>query len=187
MLFKRREKPTRWERVRLGLWPRVSWRRSTRYHMKRILRLSGRPSTVALGTAIGTFASFTPFLGFHILIALALAWPLRGNLAAAAIGTFVGNPVSYPFIWAGTYEVGHVILHGFGRAPPEQLGHTLAEMPLREIIPVIQPMAVGAVPLGLTAGLVVYAVVYQAVGAYRDERRKRFAARREPGCREAPP
>jgi uncharacterized protein (DUF2062 family) len=105
MLFRRRKKATQWERFKVWLWPRVSWRRSVLYFVKRTLRLSGSPHAIALGCAVGAFAAFTPFLGLHIVIAVVIAWLLRGNLIAGAVGTFIGNPLSFPFIWAGTYEV----------------------------------------------------------------------------------
>ena len=49
MLFRRREEPGYWERFKLWLWPRVSWRRSALYYLKRILRLSGTPYAIAHG------------------------------------------------------------------------------------------------------------------------------------------
>ena len=51
--------------------------------------------------------SITPFIGFHLIITFALAWLLRGNMIAGVIaGTCFGNPVTYPFIWASTYQLG---------------------------------------------------------------------------------
>ena len=66
MLFRRREEPGYWERFKLWLWPRVSWRRSALYYLKRILRLSGTPYAIAMGAAVGAAVAFTPFLGFHL-------------------------------------------------------------------------------------------------------------------------
>ena len=42
-------------------------------------------------------------------------------------------------------------------------------------------MTVGAIPLGLAAGAIVYLIVYKAVLAYREGRRQRFAGRRPAG------
>ena len=60
-----------------------------------------------MGAAVGVFVSFTPFLGFHLLITFALAWLLGANMIAGAIATSIGNPLTFPFIWASTYQVGH--------------------------------------------------------------------------------
>ena len=91
MLFRRRSHISLAERVRVWLWPRRSWRRSGSYHLKRLLRLSGSPYSIAMGCAAGAFASFTPLMGFHIILSGAIAWCLRGNLIAAAIGTIMGT------------------------------------------------------------------------------------------------
>jgi uncharacterized protein (DUF2062 family) len=176
MLFRRRHKERFGERVRLWLWPRVSWRRSGLYFIKRTTRLSGTPHAIAIGSASGVFVAFTPFIGFHIMIALAIAWLLRGNLIAGALSTFVGNPATYPFIWAANYEIGRTML-GSGGAAPERLGQDLAHQSLQRILPMIEPMFLGSIPLGLVAGCIAYFVVYKAVLAYRAARRERLAGK----------
>lgn len=179
MLFRKRQRSTGLQRFRLWLWPRVSWRRSGLYYLKRVLRLSGTPYAIGMGTAVGAATAFTPLLGFHVLLAFALAWLLRGNMIAGAIGTCVGNPVTYPFIWAGTYEIGQLIMRGASSAAPERLGHDLLHKSFDQILPLIQPMLIGSIPLGLAAGCLVYFVVYKAVSAYQESRRERFAGRRQ--------
>jgi uncharacterized protein len=174
MLFKRRRTQGRWEQLKLWLWPRVSWRRSLSYYTKRILRLSGTPRSIAMGTAAGVAISFTPLLGLHVLLALGIAWLLRGNLVAAGLGTFVGNPLTFPFIWAGTYQLGHMMLHGAPKAAPAGLEHDLLHRSIAEILPLIKPMLVGAVPSGLIAGTIAYLVVYKTVAAYQESRRSRL-------------
>lgn len=178
MLFRRREKTSQWDRVRVWLWPRVSWRRSALYFVKRTLRLSGTPHAIALGCAVGAFAAFTPFLGLHFVIAVVIAWLLRGNLIAGAVGTFVGNPLSFPLIWAGTYEVGQLILRGGGTGAPELLTEASAGLSFQQILPLLQPMLIGSIPLGLAAACLVYFMVHKAVLAYRSARRVRFIGRR---------
>lgn len=102
MLFKRREKVNFWKGVIESFWPRRSFWRSTKYFTKRTLRLSGSPHAIAAGIAAGVFASFLPFIGFHLVTAALVAWCVRGNLIASALGTAVGNPFTFPFIWAAT-------------------------------------------------------------------------------------
>jgi uncharacterized protein (DUF2062 family) len=177
MLFRRREKATQWERFKLWLWPRVSWRRSALYFAKRTLRLSGTPHAIALGCAVGAFASFTPFLGLHFIIAVVIAWLLRGNLIAGALGTFVGNPLSFPLIWVGTYEVGQLILRGGSTGTPDLLAEASAGLSFQELLPLVQPMFVGSIPLGLAAGCLIYFIVHRAVIAYRKGRSARFTGK----------
>lgn len=176
MLFRRRTSQTFAERFRTAVWPRHSWSRSTRYFIKRVLRLSGSPHAVAAGVAAGVFASFTPFIGFHFIIAFVLAFVIGGNLLAAGLGTFFGNPLTFPVIWVSTFSVGNYIL---GRPPHlGPLHHGLAERSLDALWPVIEPMSVGAIPLGLPVALIFYCVGYFGVRAFRDMRRERLEARR---------
>ena len=178
MLFKRRSELTTWERLRLSLWPKVSWRRSGSYHAKRLLRLSGSPYAVAMGCAVGAFVSITPFLGFHFMIAIAIAWLLRANLLAAAIGTGLGNPLTYPIFWATTFELGRYILPGPQQDAPAKLEHDLLHKSLGQLWPVIEPMIIGSIPMGLAVGAIVYVAVYKMVGAYQAARRARLARKR---------
>ena len=178
MLFKRREELNNWERFRLWLWPRVSWRRSGLYYLKRILRLSGTPYAVAMGAAIGAGVSLTPFIGFHFLLTFLIAWLLRANMIAGAIATSIGNPFTFPVIWATTYQLGHFILnHGVPR-PPAELENDLLHKSWGQLWPIVEPMTVGAIPIGIAVGAIVYLVVYKAISAYREGRSQRFAGRR---------
>jgi uncharacterized protein (DUF2062 family) len=179
MLFRSRQQDAPLTRLRLALWPRVSWLRSAQYFRKRVVRLSGSPHTVALGVAIGVAVSFTPLLGFHIIMALGLAWLAGASLVAAALGTAIGNPLTFPFIFAATYRLGRVFVGGptpitGGSDIPENL----AEKSLHSIWPVIKPMLAGSIPLGLVAGVVAYALVAVAIRGFRAVRAERLAARR---------
>lgn len=176
MLFRSRETPGFAERVRLAIWPRVSWSRSLRYYRARVVRLSGSARAIALGFGIGVAAAFSPFVGFHIFIALGAAWLLRANLISTALGTVIANPITVPFIWASTYEVGRVVL-GHGRHEgAEHIGLSFASRSFDELLPLIRTMVVGWVPVGLVAGSIAYLVAYQAVRAYRSMRSDRTAA-----------
>jgi uncharacterized protein (DUF2062 family) len=178
MLFRRRESQTLMSRMRTAVWPRHSWSRSSRYFAKRVLRLSGSPHTVAAGVAAGVFASFTPFVGLHFIISFVLAFAIGGNMLAAGIGTFVGNPLTFPLIWASTYTIGNHILGQSDAIALAEVHHHLAEKSLDALLPIIGPMLVGAVPLGIPVALVFYVIAFFGVRAFRDMRREQLAARR---------
>lgn len=177
MLFRRRKRLGQWDRVKRWLWPSVSWRRSVLYYTKRVLRLSGTPHAIAMGAAIGVFASFTPFIGFHLIMTFAVTWLLGVNMIAGGIGTSVGNPLTFPLIWASTYEVGHLILQGVSRDAPARLEYELTHRSFAQILPLLKPMVVGSIPLGLVAGAIVYLIAYKGVSAYQAARRRRFQRR----------
>lgn len=174
MLFKSREKPSLPRRIRLWLWPRTAWNRSVKYVWRRLGRLSATPHAVALGCAAGVFASFTPFMGFHFIIAAVLAWLVGGNLLASALGTFFGNPITFPFIWLSTYNLGGVILMDAARSADINFKEKLFTSSLDTLWPLIKPMLAGGVPLGVVFGLAMYFPVRAAVASYQERRRERL-------------
>lgn len=178
-MFRRRVELRPLEKVREFFWPRGGWRRTLRYGWQRVWRLTGSPHAVAVGVAAGAFSSFSPYLGFHFAIAMLGAWVFRGNLIAAAFGTFIGNPLTYPAIWFVVYEAGILML-----GKPEGM---LAQPPLSEdfllngafdrILPVLMPMVVGSIPVGIVAALLCYVVTRVSVSAYQVKRREGLAER----------
>ena len=180
MLFRRRKPDGLLERVRTYLWPRRSFSRSLQYLSKRILRLKATPHAVAAGVAAGVFASFFP-VGFHFVIAFVLCWVIAGNLVAAALGAvFFGNPLTFPILWGASWETGKLILHDRlpAHGPPAHLGEMLHKLSFAQLWkPVLEPMLIGAIPLGLVFGLLFYGITRWGMNAFREQRRKRLAER----------
>lgn len=109
-MFARRNKPPITHRALDILWPRIGLKRYAKYWGHRIGRLPGTPHTIALGFAAGAGISFTPLWGLHIIVAILLVMPFRGNALAAAIGTIVGNPWTFPPIIYWNYHIGSMML-----------------------------------------------------------------------------
>ena len=150
------------------------------YFAKRALRLSATPHAISAGVAAGVFTAFTPFMGFHFIIAAAVAWIVRGNLVASAIGTSFGNPITFPFIWGATFELGKFIVQGSQPTgiDPKDIGHLLWHLEFTKLWePLLKPMAIGALPLGILAGLIFYGITRWACIAFREQRRRRLAER----------
>lgn len=187
MLFKRRDKPSHLERLRVAVWPRRSFARSARYFSKRVLRLTASPHAIAMGFAAGAFASITPFIGLHFLLSFVIAFVIGGNMVAAALGTVVGNPLTFPFIWASTFKVGSMIIYGEAkeldhRAIDKHLDGGFLEKSLDTLLPLIKPMLVGAVPLGLITATFFYFLVFYSVRAYQRTRRQKLTSRKLPAA-----
>jgi len=164
MLFKRRQRLTLTERVRLLLWPSCGFDRSVRYAGKRLMRLNASPHKIAVGCAVGVFASITPLVGVQMVMAGALAFVLRGSLAAAMLATWVGNPLSWPVIWGVTYAVGRFMIGNPGPAEAAALPH-----PGSGLWPILYPMLLGSIPVGLASAAVSYGLVARGVAAMRGE------------------
>ncbi len=110
MVFKRRNSLPIARKIREGLFPEKGWSRAAEYMMARIKRLPDSPKNISFGVAIGVFVSFSPFFGIHVLLAFLIARSLRVNILAAILGTFMGNPVSFPVIAALNFSIGDLFI-----------------------------------------------------------------------------
>ena len=179
-MFGRRHPLSIYRRVREFVWPSRGWHRASLYVAHRVRRLPGTPYRIAAGFACGAAISFTPFIGFHFVGAALLSILSRGSLLASAIGTVVGNPWTFPFIWAWTYGLGQWLLGG------EVVSELPAALSLTYIferpLDVLWPMTVGSVPTSVAAWFAVFWPVRGAVAEYQHARsrlvrRKKRAAR----------
>ena len=75
----------------------------------KITKIKDFPESVAIGMAWGVAVSFTPLLGLHLIICYLGTWLMKGNLIAATVGTIIGNPWTFPFIFYLDYKVGTTI------------------------------------------------------------------------------
>lgn len=123
--------------------------------LRRLHRLRADPHAIAAGFASGAALSCTPLFGLHILLALGLAWLVRGHLVAAAIGTAVGNPLTFPLIVSGAYGVGAAML-----GAPEGLDGAGMSRILRDGFLIT---LAGSVPLALLTFAVSYAALKPAL------------------------
>lgn len=174
MLFKRRKKLYILQKIRNFLLPAKGIVRGFKYIWVRTWRIKATPHAIAIGCAVGAFASFTPFLGFHFFIAMALAYVFRGNLFASIIGTAVGNPFTFPFIWYANLKVGNFIL---GRAEIPKgdfnLWQRLHHEGWSEVWVIVKPMAIGGIPIGILTAVIVYFLVNRSVAIFQRSRRKK--------------
>lgn len=170
-MFRRRRKMRRAELVREFCWPRAGWWRWSKYLYHRVRRMPGSPESIAAGVACGAAMSFTPFVGLHFVLAALLAWLIRANIFASAIGTAVGNPWTFPFIWLWIYELGRRLM---GDSESDVLP---GELSLRYIfdnpLDVLLPMLLGGLITAAVAWVVFYWSVKRMLQSYHRHRRAR--------------
>lgn len=178
MLFRRRKPAALQERIRGLFWPRKGFLRPLQYFRMRVLRLTASPHAIAAGVTAGVVSSWTPFIGFHFILAFVIAYLIAGNLIAAALGTAFGNPLTFPFIWASTWEVGNFILGAEGGGRQIDLVSLFHKLEISQLWgPILKPMLIGAAPLAAISGAIVYAATYFGVRGFQARRRARLAAR----------
>jgi len=147
----------------------------------RVLRLRASPHAVAVGVAAGIFVSWTPFIGVHFIMAFVITYFLSGNMVAAALGCAAfGNPLTYPFIWGITWEIGHLVLArkdtlGGQSIDLHEMFHQLNFTELWR--PVLEPMLIGAIPPGAVTSVVLYTLTFYTVRGFQSRRRARLMER----------
>lgn len=110
MIFKRRDRKPIGRALLEFFWPRGGWARAATYIKHRLRRLPDPPHRIARGIWAGVFTTFTPFYGLHFVVAAAISFIMRGNILAALLATFFGNPLTYVPIGVVALTTGHWIL-----------------------------------------------------------------------------
>jgi uncharacterized protein (DUF2062 family) len=157
------------------IYPSIGLKAWWKYLMLSLKRKPLSSHKIALGFAFGAFASFTPYMGFHGLISVILAKLFKASLAAALIGTIVGNPWTFPFIWAWSAELGNFILHEkMIQHKPINFDHLSLDTVMNNFEMYwdnyIYPMTIGGVPTGILAALAFYFIIKYQIDKYRQVR-----------------
>jgi len=162
------------------------------YLRHRLARIPGTPYAIAAGFASGAAVSFTPFVGFHFIIAAFVAWLIRGNIFTSALGTIVGNPWTFPVIWLTTYQTGTWLL---GWDMNEELplmmhnllnSFTLGDLmfrPMETIGPfvkiVILPILIGSMLWAPFIWFITYWPIYNLVDRYKKARSQKTRPKKD--------
>lgn len=203
MVFKRRKPRTYVEIVSESFYPRGGWTRAVRYVAHRLQRLPDPAHKISRGIAVGVLVSFTPLFGMHFILATLLAVAIRGNILAALLGTFIGNPLTFPLIAAVSMELGSWML-GHGNVPLPLVLSAFSDASIdlwRNFIAlftnepvhwsgldvfwdrVFLPYLVGGLVPGFAAAIASYVLANPVIAAYQRARvarlKKRFAKKRQ--------
>ena len=186
-MFRRRNPLSLGDKVFGFFWPSIGWRRAGAYTMHRLARMPGSAYSIAGGFACGAAISFTPFVGLHFIISAIIALMIRANILASAIGTAVGNPWTFPFIWTWLYQSGLWLTTsgqpGDVKIPKfsELFGHMLEALlnfDIQYLIenagPVFWPMLVSSVPTGIVVWLVIYVPLKYMIQGYQKRRKRKL-------------
>jgi uncharacterized protein (DUF2062 family) len=132
------------------------WRRA----VEAVLKVHDTPHRTALAFGIGIWIAFSPLLGLHMLMALAIAFTFGLSRAAMLLGTYTNNPWTLaPMYLAGT-TLGCLIMG----VPMERLaeidwegsGREFYRGLLASVRPLLWPYVVGNTVLGLVCGALAY-------------------------------
>ena len=176
------------------VYPRGGWRRAIGYVKLRLSRLPDTPEKIARGIFAGVVTAFTPFYGLHFVAAFILAKLVRGNVIAALLSSFVGNPLTYVPIAVLSTKIGHILLgnplrdgvdpsmgYKFSGAGHD-LWHNFTALFTSEKMDwlglhlfyddLFLPFLIGGLIPGVVLGLVSYYLSVPVIRAYQNHRRK---------------
>ena len=140
------------------------------YYKLRLARLPDSNYAISSGFACGAMVSFTPLLGLHFVLAVIFAFMIRGNFIAALIGTVVGNPVTFPFIWGLIYKIGTYLTN----IKLQKINHEINfDMIVNQTYEIFFPMLVGGIIIAPFVWILTYYVIYSFVASFKKRRNKK--------------
>lgn len=172
-MFRRRIPTPRLQRLREFFWPRRGFWRTILYYSKRLMRLKATPHAVAAGFASGAYVSFLPLPGLHFILAALMAIATRGNVLASAIGTAVGNPLTFPFMWGAAFKMGEIVLGPAGGSPRQ----FLRTWEWSKLYPIMEHMILGGLIVGILPSLAFYFLVRWSVAGWQRRRQAKMEQR----------
>ena len=122
-----------------------------RFLKMKLYRIRDFPESVAIGLAWGVAISFTPVLGFHLIICYLGTVMMRGNLIAATVGSVIGNPWTFPFFFYMAYQLGLSFIY----SPLESYEFTLSFL-LENFNQLFFPTFLGSIPIAISAWFITY-------------------------------
>jgi uncharacterized protein len=148
---------------------RLSVKQKIRDIVAQARQLQGDPHSIATGMAIGVFIGVTPTIPLHTVLAVALAFIFKCSKPAAIIGVWVGNPITIPFFYIGSYQLGAFLFNISTPFNPEHISiHQLMELGLETTV----AMNIGGILLGIPFGVAAYFIILKAFKSIREKREK---------------
>ena len=83
-----------------------------RVFIYRVLHVDDTPHRIALGLAIGIFITWTPTMGFQMVLTVLVATLMRANKFVGVPFVWISNPVTALPLYGGNFYVGTCILPG---------------------------------------------------------------------------
>lgn len=141
------------------MFDKEKWKKT----IKTILSLDSHPGHISLGFSVGVFISFTPFIGFHSIMAIVIAFVFRLNKLTCVTATWVNTPLTVIPMLGLSYKLGSFLLGD----PPVELH--VKSMEWQYLKPHAASLMIGSSIIGFLAAVLSYIVVYYVIVRYRQK------------------
>jgi uncharacterized protein (DUF2062 family) len=147
---------------------------------RRFLKIRGHPNEIALGLALGLFVGMTPSMGFHTAIAVFFAALFKWNKISSAVGVWITNPLTAPFIYGVNYFIGAKLI-GLQKVYllSEAHGFTKIYKIMLKAPEIFWALTIGGVLLGLPLAIAGYYFSFSVVQKYQDDIKEKLAKSKE--------
>jgi uncharacterized protein len=154
-----------------------------RYQLIRLLRLAEDSHAIALGSAWGIFVSFTPFLGFHLILCTLMCLIFGGSKLASWISSLIGNPATFPLFFWVDYQLGGWLMDLFGIERDPAIGFSFEGLSFdalfSDVSSVFMPILFGGIIMAPLMAATGYWATYRFVELTRHRRLNRMKAARQ--------
>ena len=144
----------------------INLKRASLFYFLKLVRVKDTQDKLAIGFACGSMVSFTPLIGFHFFLAVIFAYIFRGNIVASLIGTFVGNPFTFPFIWIFIYNVGNIFFKNDQNVSLELTFQSLFD----QGYDILMPMLIGSLIVSIPIWLISYFTLKFLMSSFKKRR-----------------
>ena len=131
----------------------------------RMRQLEGDPRYIARGMAVGIFVSITPIIPLQTIVAVTLAFMTRGSKSAAALGTWLSNPLTIPLVYYANYKLGCILLRC--QTTMDTIAFDSFSQLMSLGLEVTGAMLVGSLIIGLVLAVVAYFVTFHTFTTIR--------------------
>lgn len=130
----------------------------------------GSPERLAASFCVGAYIAFSPFLGFHTVMALALAAVFGLNLTLVFAATHgINNPWTLIAVYGADYLFGHWLVHRVLHLPVERITPNWLHSMTSSIAyytglqePCFWSFLIGGNLLGVLVSVLLYPIILQA-------------------------
>jgi uncharacterized protein (DUF2062 family) len=157
---------------------RLYRRRLRRFVVHSVLHADDPPDRIARGVAVGVFITFTPTIGFQMVLSLFFAWLLRANKLVGLPIVWISNPATMIPIFYLCYLLGRTILQqeSVGIEFWAELAHPPAtwlesvRFYWQHFMKIFTPLWVGSLAISSVLAYASYYLSYYAICGYRMKR-----------------